>query len=270
MTTYDNHQMVFLNEGKNTTAYFALKKPKGLIIFVHGLGGHATTTWKDFPIIVKNFTEFNDYDVIFYGYSSLDSGASSNALLFYNSLKKFVIPPVEFLGIQREVLSSYEKIIIAAHSLGAVVTRRALLFANSEKAEWLSLCKMFLLAPAHKGSSLQGMVYEILPYILKVATTIYKYRHPVINDLEFDSVTLKSLKKESEKLLRKKKGDFTISAAVLWSLNDKVVLNEPFCMDVTPELEMEKDHMGVCKLDLGSYMKPFDELKKLMCYEESF
>lgn len=256
--------MVFLNEGKNTTAYLSLNQPKGLIVFVHGLAGHATSTWADFDIVVKNFAEFIDYDVIFYGYSSLNSGASSNALLFYNNLKKFSTPLDNFLGIERNTTGGYKNIILVAHSLGAIVVRRALLFANNDNADWLPFCKMFLLAPAHKGSYIQGMITEVLPQLLKIATIVYKYRHPVINDLEQDSVTIKSLTKDCNRLLRKKIGNFTKSAAVLWSFNDRVVLNEPFCEDITPELEIQKDHMGVCKLNLSAYMKPFDELKKLM------
>ena len=264
MREYDNHYTVFLNEGENTIAYLSLNQPKGLIVFVHGLAGHATTTWADFQIVVKNYSEFKDYDIIFYGYASLNSGASSNALLFYQGLKKFSVPIEQSPEIHRTITEGYKNIILVAHSLGAIVVRRALLFAGKDNADWLPFCKMFLLAPAHKGSYIQGMINEVLPVFLKIASIIYKYKHPVINDLEQDSVTIKRLTKDCSQLLRKKKGEFTKSQAVLWSMNDKVVLNEPFGDDATPELEMQKDHMGVCKLILGQYMKPLDELKKLM------
>lgn len=255
--------MVLLGEGKNSVAYYSFAPPKGLIVFVHGLGGKSVSTWGDFRILVQNYSEFKEYDVVFYGYSSMNAGVGSNGLLFFRNMERFAVPPKNFLGIDRQSPADYSNIIIVAHSLGAVVTRRALLFANTAGASWLSKCKMFLLAPAHRGSYVQGLVDDLIPDPFKGFLSAVKYFKPAFKDLQFDSVAISSLVEDTEFALSKG-GGFTKAAIVLWSMNDRVVLNQPFCSDTIPELEPSKDHRKVCELVHTSYMRPFLELKKLM------
>lgn len=260
-----NHYLINIPEGESSVAYYAKRPPECLIIFVHGLGGSAVYTWDDFNNYVRNYTLFGKADVIFYGYDSKTLQAASNAAVFEEDLQRFVVPPTKIETALRENVTPYKRIIFVAHSLGAIVVRRALLFAYEAKPDWLKNVKLLLMAPAHLGSHVPERVMQVLPGLLKVTAHIARHFLPVIEDLQRGSEVIENLKAETKQLLnRPNKPGFAIADKVVWSVADRVVINERFCKDPKPITVKDKNHVEVCKPDQNTYPKPLEMLIDLM------
>lgn len=250
---------IFLKQGKNTSAFLTIDKPKNLVIFVHGFNGKATGTWGEFPDLIRNTNDFVNSDVIFYGYDSLKGQANNNAVTFYSFLNYICENSPNNLGYKRHHLEDdfrYQQILIVAHSLGAIVVRRALLNANTENKFWLPNCKMVLFAPAHKGARIQNLIIESLPSVGKIITGLGLLKIPVLDDLRPTSQTILNLIADSQYYLNQNKGQFTIAHKVIWANNEVVVHNDQFCNDPPPTLIDNKSHSSVCK-PRASYPDPY-------------
>lgn len=260
-----SHEIVHFEEWKHPIGYYTLNEPKKLIVFVHGLGGHATSTWDEFTNIIRNYSVFSNADVIFYGYDSTAIQATTNGSLLSSFLDTYAIPSNAVNGVDRKVPAQYEKIIFLAHSLGAFVVRKALIYSSKKIGiTWIEKTKMFLLAPAHNGSDVPERVMEVLPGYLKIGAHVARHFLPVIQDLQKSSPTIKTLKRETKNLQKSGKGRFTIAEIVAWAQYERVVINDDFCNDPVPVTVLDKNHMNICKPELISYEKPLDLLKKIL------
>ena len=249
---------IFINHGKNTIGYFTTFNPENLIIFVHGFNGSAIDTWNDFPALIKETSKYENSDVIFYGYESLKGQASNNSLRFYNFLQVIAEGNTNRFGYPRNHKTTYQKILIVAHSLGSIVVRRALLNAYAERRRWLSITQMILFAPAHRGARIQNLLTESLPTIAKIFAGLGFITIPVLDDLRPGSQTIVNLIEETENLLNKNQGDFAIAHKVIWANNEIVVHNERFCQDPIAVLIDNKTHTKVCKPIKPNYLRPFE------------
>lgn len=250
---------IFIKYGKNSSAFLTLDNPTNLVVFVHGFSGSATGTWNEFPSIIRNNNDFINSDVIFYGYESLKGQANNNAVKFYNFLKSVVENSSNNLGFTRENIDKefkYEKIIIVAHSLGAIIVRRGLLNAKSENKNWLDKCKMVLFAPAHRGARVQKILAS-LPVVGQIITGLGYLAKPILDDLRPDSQTILNLIADSQNYLNQNNGDFTIAHTVVWANNEIIVHNDTFCDDPVASVIDHKSHTTVCKPKLGVYLDPY-------------
>jgi len=257
----------FLKHGKNTIAYFANNIPNSLVIFVHGFIGHSTDTWESFPSLIKDGAEFENSDVIFYGYESLKYQANNNALKFYKFLKYVFENHPNKLGHKRDGLPDdfrFNKIVIVAHSLGAIIVRRALLYAKHENKEWINICKMILFAPAHKGTRLENLMRIHLPPLFNIILTIGMVKYPVFADLKPDSITLKQLLEDTEKYIVQNDGEFTKALKVIWAEEENIVYNENFGKDPIPDEIEGKDHIEICKPEKDNFIKPYEIVAKAL------
>lgn len=257
--------MVFLEEGRNTIAYYSNNpNPKNLLIFVHGFGGKSVGTWGDFPIYIKNFAEYNSCDVIFYGYKSMKTPAIGSSELFYQHLKKFVNPRITIGNTSRgDAIEEYKNIVFIGHSLGAIIIRRTLLDAKKDNPSWLSNCKIILFAPAHRGAHIHRLIIEAIPDLFRAIGSAAKILFNSLNDLEAGSDTITDLINDNNKYLSDKKNDsFTKAAYIMAAVNDKVVLKNRFCDDPNVEPIEEKGHISICKPILGKYENPINPLKR--------
>lgn len=253
---------ILLSHGKNTIAYFALNAPKTLVVFVHGFNGSAIDTWNDFPRLLRSENRFREADIVFYGYESLKGQANNNALRFYSCLKELVKCNPRVYGFDRRqaIDQRYDKIIIAAHSLGAIIVRRALLNAKAENKNWLPSVRMILFAPAHRGARIQKLVNESVPGWGKLIIGLGFIKYPVLDDLRPDSETIQGLIRDTQAHLNNNDGHFTIAHEVIWANNEVVVHNERFCNDPIANLVDGKGHMKVCKPANPNYVQPMDSI----------
>mgnify|MGYP002784997305 CR=1 FL=1 len=249
---------IFINHGKNTVGYFTISNPQNLIIFVHGFNGSTVDTWNDFPALIKENNEYQNSDVIFYGYESLKGQANNNALRFYNFLQIIADGNTNRVGYSRDGNTQYNKILIVAHSLGSLIVRRALLNAKAENKIWLTITNMILFAPAHRGARIQNLLTESLPTLGKIFAGLGFITIPVFDDLRPESQTIQNLIQETEQLLQNNQGDFTIAHKVVWANNEIVVHNERFCQDPIAILIDNKTHTKVCKPNNPNFLQPFD------------
>jgi pimeloyl-ACP methyl ester carboxylesterase len=253
---------ITLNTVNKTIARYSLAPPKNLIVFVHGFAGTSTGTWDDFLIRINNRGQKYDYsDVIFYGYPSLSSQAANHAVDFKEFLLKEAICPWKRNDLNKRNISDdfkYKKIVLVAHSLGAVVVRKALFLLKKDGSNSMLLrdIKMVLFAPAHYGTLLTDQYFTKLPELLGIVATLGILHVPVFKNLQTNSSIILNLVAETQKYIESKDGDFTKADRVIWAAQERVVVNEFFCDDPEPIVEKETDHTSVCKLKLNTYMFP--------------
>ena len=251
---------IFINHGKNSSAFLTLDKPTSLVVFVHGFNGKATGTWDDFPALIRSKNDFANADVIFYGYDSMKGQANNNALKFYNFLTSVCENSPNKLGFNRDSINDqfrYENVVVIAHSLGAIVVRRALLTAKNENKSWLENFKMILFAPAHCGARVQKIILESLPIVGRLLAGLVLVKVPIIDDLGPQSQAILNLISDSKSYLGKDSGQFTIAHKVIWADNEIVVHNDQFCSDPAPILIDKKSHTSVCK-PTATYLDPYE------------
>ena len=258
---------VFIRYGKNSSAFFSLKYPTSLVIFVHGFNGNATGTWEDFPRIIRENKDFENADIVFYGYNSLQGQANNNAIRLYKFLKSICELNPNKLGFYRESIGNdfvYERVLVVAHSLGAVIVRRALLNAKSEGKNWLKKCRMVLFAPAHKGARIPDLIAESFPVMGKIFIALGFISIPILDDLRPNSQTILNLIEDSKNYLLKQDGGFTVAHSVVWADKDIVVHNDVFCSDPVAILVDNKTHTSVCKPKSVLYLDPYIVVKKAL------
>lgn len=237
------------------------EQPEGALVFVHGFRGKALETWVDFPTLLAGRPEVAGYDLFFYGYDTRQQAPFSaiNLLEFLKALAdapaSAVVNPSLASGlILRRDGFRYRHLIIAAHSLGAVVSRLALLSAiddDGNPLQWLDRVRLVLFAPAHSGAKVVQLVALLMGgvpgkgQIEAVARKIYKS----INDVEEGSRTLEDLKDDTRQLLASAHANLAKchKAWVVHGERDFVVSARRFLVDHPTVPLAGADHFEVCK-----------------------
>jgi len=250
-----------IKAGYKSQGYFALTAPQNFVIFIHGFMGDAVDTWSNFQEFILNTDKFSgaekfrNADIIFYGYKSLRMQANNQALLLLDLLRQMKAPVKNGIIPAGFEERNYSRILLVAHSLGSIVARRALLFANQEHEDWMDKTRMVLFAPAHNGAKAAALAMEAAGSILGVAAYLARYQFPVLDELKIDSPTIQNLKNDTLGVLGDNNGDFTKAHTVIWAELEKVVDNQPFCKDPVAKL-LPKNHISVCKPDLNGFTSP--------------
>lgn len=253
----------FLREGKNSTAWYCTTDPESLIVFVHGFKGLAVETWNDFPYFIKNRPAFANSDILFYGYDSLDGQAHDQAMDLLKFLQKYSTPPTSF---REQQPTPYKKIILVAHSLGAVVARFALLGAIKQQKPWRNQCKLVLFAPAHNGARVQRLMMLSLPGFYKVIGGLFMFKKPILDDLDPASQALKKLASDTLKYQQTAE-EALLTALVMEAYGDKIVHNGLFCFDQyhADSPIKRKSHTDVCKpIQKKQYLLPVHTIESLL------
>lgn len=267
-----NHTEVLkLHNNKPHEVFLSVKPPKILLIFIHGFNGKAVSTWNKFPTMLPNNGKLEETDIAFYGYNSLQSkrGAAEYASDLLDFLNE-EIPGTGNIARQAsqkglETSRQYAKIILVAHSLGAVLLRKALMGAKIDNKSWLNKTQMVLFAPAHLGAKVEKLLFGALDIILvtKLIGLGLKYKFPVLKDLESDSTLLKDLKDDSRKYFMKNDGEFAKAKIVIHSNPDGIVTNDRFGED-PQEIKIEgSSHTSVCKPN-ELYTNPLEQIISLL------
>lgn len=261
--------IISIKYGSNTHGFFSFQEPKTLLIFVHGFMGQAIPTWKDFPSMIIGDSSFAETDIIFYGYKTLDGQAADHALDLYHFLKKLQCPLLHgILPLNQNLPErSYDKIVVVAHSLGAILIRQALLIASksNEDKNWLEKVKMALFAPAHNGANLIHLLHSSFSGLRILISLLAIFKYPIINDLDHTIANgiINLTREESKALLDAGSGEFTKAKIVVFAQGDKVVQNIPYLQDTTPIKVRNKSHTTVCKPNF-EFTVPLDLVKSLI------
>jgi triacylglycerol esterase/lipase EstA (alpha/beta hydrolase family) len=258
---------------------FALTEaPKGVVIFIHGFRGNALDTWIDFPQRLPREQKASGYDLLFYGYDTREA-ATISAVAFRNFLTAVAEKPAAQVvnsslpkGLTpRATKFKYQHIVIAAHSLGAVVSRLALLQCVNTKRvplEWLSRVRLALFAPAHSGA-LAANIASLLLFGLpagKVLGAVASRIYRSIYDLTPASLTLTSLERDTQKRLEVP-GAAAVSrchrAWVAHGSKDWVVIINQFLEDYQIRRMSGATHLTVCK-PTDEHLEPLQFLLEVM------
>lgn len=245
---------------KRTQAFWSVAPTKSrvLLLFVHGWSGNAITTWEEFLSLSP--PEWFEHDFVCYGYNSLQCQAKSQAdeLLYF--FRTFLPNPSHWINKSMSHLFErfsqyarpefqYARIVIIAHSLGAVIARRACLEARSlspSQNAWLPLTRLACFAPAHNGSWLPRLG-NIVP---AVVAGISLAAVPSIVSLGEKSQTIMNLNKEVREILSTPQHCPPLKAsAIVFGTRENIVIDEKFPGDPRSHDPPYPyvNHVNVCK-----------------------
>jgi pimeloyl-ACP methyl ester carboxylesterase len=260
-----------LTWGSESSVTWATSPVGRAVVFVHGFGGEAQGTWDQFSTLLPLQPQCEGRDLFFYGYDSLVQQAPVSAAEFLTFLQALATDP--FTAVIRPSLRDarrsdprfqYQHITLVAHSLGAVVTREALVQAamDDPPAPWLDRISLVLFAPAHTGAQIIDLANEALGALPAsfgaAAAAGAKAFAQVLNDLEPDSLALKKLQGDTADLIQKGYTSLRAKVVVIGQ-KDRIVKAVRFCADPGPRIVPDKGHIGICKPD-ATYAAPLGHL----------
>ena len=251
------------------------------IVFVHGFAGSAGGTWEEFPSAIRAMPEAALTDVFLLDYPSTKvsvqvCGEEMGAFLadlLRNPMERIVNPSLPDDAPPRPIGERYERIVIVAHSMGAVVMRRALLDLdrNGMSQEEHHSLRLLLFAPAHRGSKLSkliasGLGLDFLPGSTLIGQAL-RIHFRSLGDLEEKSQALTLLFDDSvaarARREARRESDADLRAYVLHARDDKVVVQDRFDEDVSGRPVGNRDHRNVCKPE-EEYRRPVDEQRPFL------
>lgn len=246
--------------------FSARKEPEGAIVFIHGFAGAAEGTWRGFPACLTSggraTAKAASYDIYSYAYDwRLQVGTV--AIEFGNFLSALMASPAadvinpsigtafgvnKRLGRWNAPRFRYRRIVLCAHSLGAIVSRRALL-NMSDAGVTLNPIRLLLFAPAHCGARIVPLMSLALGGMnIPLADAVLRYWIPSLDDLDPRSKVIEDLAADTESALLSAKATDYLKAHVLHAKYERVVHVKRFVQDNTPhKLGLKDNHLSICK-----------------------
>ncbi|HVT94520.1 MAG TPA: hypothetical protein VHD76_16860 [Bryobacteraceae bacterium] len=220
------------------------------VLFVHGFAGDALETWSGFDNRALKDAGFKNTDLIFFGYDGFRSNALASSGFLFDLMDELLTGPEAMLRFVRPNAAPYSRCVVVAHSLGAVVSRWALLRAYSSQRAWLGNIRYLLFAPAHRGGIIVSSLSELLRgnIIAKALSDAAKVGIPLLNELAADSAMLKVLEEQTKAAVSGGCQALLPNRVVIAEYED-VVSNLPFPGDPYPTAVRDARHTSVCKPD---------------------
>jgi len=225
-------------------------------VFVHGFGGHATGTWLRMHEIAVENPALNRCDIVFYGYDSMRHRAPIHAVHFRDFM-------AEFTGAMRGVdeyadSPRYDRIVVAAHSLGAPVVREAILTAFRARTPWVMATRLICFAPAHRGAAIQKLVATASGQGLRSILYSLSLSHvPVLQDLDPECAFIKELHHDYAVSMPTPAAPPLLAAKVIFGDVDTIVEPYRFHIDEAFDAWPGHDHTSVCKAS-DTFRQPLD------------
>jgi pimeloyl-ACP methyl ester carboxylesterase len=251
-----NHTLpISIGTLNRSRACWSLISNRNLLIFVHGFGGSPTGTWRSFLQILLRDEQFAGFDIVFYGYESMQASALASATVLFDFVDPFLRRPAYLVNqsveIKRKTNFRYQKIYVICHSLGAPISRQMLLKAWKAATPWISAVKLICFAPATTGARIEQLARSagnqgILP--LTLLFSYLGYRWPVMDDLKIGSDFLKNLTLETE-MAAASDGNpvFQSLATFFGELENVIDLKQEFLWDTPYTVIPAQDHFSICK-----------------------
>lgn len=246
--------------GIGTSVVWSCAPSGTAVVFVHGFGGGALATWSRFASMLPMESKCNGMDLFFYGYDSLHTEVTSSAIDLRMFLTAMFESPANVFADSGLPMASrmhpvtYSRLLLVSHSLGAVVTRRAILdeFNGETASKWAPKIEFVFYAPAHQGAKILSLVaHSLFGGLLTVVPTAQLFRkYLTLHDLKEGSNTLKTLAKDLENTYKLPSAKNLRARRVVWANNDSVVVNSTLDPDPSPIKLENCDHSTVCKPNL--------------------
>jgi pimeloyl-ACP methyl ester carboxylesterase len=256
---------------KAVQALFSIRPTGQAVLFIHGFSGDPIKTWSDFHVLLPAAQHCKGRDLFFYGYDGLRANMTSSAALLREFLDRLFEQPGKFVNsnlssdAERSDNFQYTELVLVAHSLGAVIVRRALLDLTRLGRPWLSKTKLVLFAPAHMGASVADLALEAVSNFrfLRFFGAVARFESPLIDQLKPGSPELSALLQET-KLACKNGGNSHLKARkVVIAEYERIVRNETFADDPPPVTIPDTEHTTVCK-PRADFLRPFELLEEIL------
>lgn len=250
-------------------AVWSKTNPESLLVFVHGFAGDSISTWTRFSQLVYEHPRAGTFDAVFYQYDGVYSSVVASAGLLRDFIGRMLFSAPSVInstgyGAIRPVTFAYQRAVFVAHSLGAVVLRRALLDLaeqvknDAAKASWMRAnIRNIHYAPADRGARAAEAVEFILtqlPYSLgRIAGRLTMLQVPAVEELQEGSSTLADLFKDTHDVIEelKKRGEplnHAIAHDVIFAEKEHITLNRRFSKeDAMFRTLPGASHTSVCK-----------------------
>ena len=238
------------------------RNPSGrVLVFVHGFSGKAVGTWSSFPSMLTRHPKCSGWDLIFFGYDGVHTEAVSSAGDLAELLDAISTSPTELYAKStsspsalRQHPDAYTRIVLVAHSLGAIVARRAMLdgYNRSTPAPWSKTTEFFAFAPAHNGAKVMSLIFETFGFAGTLVSLAQLFnRYIVLRDLKEGSGTLQALHDDLRRTYDPPSGASNLRALeVILARNDRIVTNKVLYPDPSPGrggILADRTHSTVCK-----------------------
>jgi pimeloyl-ACP methyl ester carboxylesterase len=256
-----------LRTGKKSWVYYSKNPNRKAIIFVHGFNGDAISTWSQFDRELFREPRCAQFDIVFFGYEGKAWTLESCAQYYYQFLERiFRLDTRDRQTLKFPIRPDfkYEELIIVAHSMGSVVTRRALLIAEENRQVWSRRTKLALFAPVHLGARVVRLLSESFPGFPLKLLNLLRYRWPPLEELSPESDYLKELKRDVETAIRRPGCKHLAATRVAHSFGDNVIEHKDkvFCSDPKAKW-IDGSHSKMCK-PTSSFRAPIDHLLQII------
>jgi len=248
------------SSNRNSSYFWSLTPSGKLVIFIHGYKGKAIATWARFDSLLLADRRFQDADCIFYGYDGLKTELIASSSLFLDFLHNICSNPADFINatlppsVQRPTQFHYSSVLIVAHSLGAVITRQALVFACRQNFHWTSMVRMALFAPAHMGADVARLATEVaaLNPIAALLSAFARFHSPLIDQLNPEKSTVLPALRQQVEAARGLGNPSLSPTRVFIATRENIVKNDPFPGDPVPHA-IDGTHTSICKPDSANH-----------------
>jgi pimeloyl-ACP methyl ester carboxylesterase len=258
-----DHSARRLRDPDRWVIYLSRIQPERLVVFVHGFGGKAVSTWQQFPDGGATSEWWRAADMLFVGYNSKRDDIGGTADRIRHAISRFYPElPVKILqaagvSVRPHSQTRYSELVLVGHSLGGVIVRCALCDAAERWNEQrnaaahapkpvLLEARVRLFSPASAGFRAAGLLGVVKASGLWPAIEMICRRSSAYSDLQPGSVVLADIRERTERYA--KDPDLrALRASILWAHPDDVVIPVHYSTDFADDSVDGATHSSVCK-----------------------